>query len=143
MIRLLYRLLKLLQISKSDSLSEAIRDKRIEIAGSRGVFIDDRPVSSLLDRVPESEPAKPAEEDERTALDVSAIPPALRASRNCTLCLEERTDSCATECGHLFCWNCIVGWGREKVGAIHFQLNMKLISNIARVPTLSSIIIIG
>lgn len=70
----------------------------------------------MLDIVdPESEPAKPAEEDERTMLDVVSLPPAVRASRICTLCLEERTDTCSTECGHLFCWSCIVGWGREKV----------------------------
>ena len=79
-------------------------------------YLDDRRISLLLIvRDPEGEPAKPAEEDERTALDVTAIPTELRESRNCTLCLEERTDSCVTECGHLFCWNCIVGWGREKV----------------------------
>lgn len=70
----------------------------------------------MLDVVdPESEPAKPAEEDARTMLDVASLPPAVRASRTCTLCLEERTDTCSTECGHLFCWSCIIGWGREKV----------------------------
>jgi peroxin-10 len=83
-------------------------------------YLDDRRVSLLLNvKDPEGEPAKPAEEDERTALDVTAIPTELRASRICTLCLEERTDSCATECGHLFCWNCIVGWGREKVSIVY------------------------
>lgn len=56
-----------------------------------------------------------AEEDERTILDFTQIPPAVRGSRNCTLCLEERTATTSTECGHLFCWDCIVGWGREKV----------------------------
>jgi peroxin-10 len=115
MVRLLYRLIKFYQASKSGNLSDVSQGKRsVNSSASRDVFIDDRPVSSLLDQTPESEPAKPAEEDERTALDINAIPEALRASRNCTLCLEERTDSCATECGHLFCWNCIVGWGREK-----------------------------
>ena len=43
-----------------------------------------------------------------------AIPEDVRASRKCALCLEERTASTVTECGHLFCWTCIVGWGREK-----------------------------
>lgn len=83
---------------------------------SQETFIDDRPISSLIGpESPEGEPARPAEEDERTMLDVASIPDVLRAARNCTLCLEERTDSCSTECGHLFCWSCIVGWGREKV----------------------------
>lgn len=79
-------------------------------------YIDQTPISSLLNREDEEDSeAKPAEEDERTMLDIASIPLQARASRNCTLCLEERTDSCVTECGHLFCWNCIVGWGREKV----------------------------
>jgi len=73
------------------------------------------PVSEYLDADPANEPAKPAEEDVRTILDVTAIPDIKRTGRNCTLCLDERTDSCSTECGHLFCWNCIMGWGREKV----------------------------
>lgn len=83
---------------------------------SRETYLDDRPILSFLGpENPEGQPAKPAEEDERTMLDVASIPDAFRAARNCTLCLEERTDSCSTECGHLFCWSCIVGWGREKV----------------------------
>ncbi|KAF8887782.1 Pex12 amino terminal region-domain-containing protein [Infundibulicybe gibba] len=79
------------------------------------MFLDDRSVSTILGPdSASSDVATPAEEDKRTMLDVAAIPGALRAGRSCTLCLEERTDSCATECGHLFCWGCIVGWGREK-----------------------------
>ena len=85
------------------------------------IFIDDRRVSSMLETASQDDmPPLPAEEDERTVLDVSKIPAAVRAGRNCTLCLEERTASCATDCGHLFCWNCIVGWGREKVRALVF-----------------------
>lgn len=84
--------------------------------GEEDIFIDDRRVTSMLEVANQDDaPVVPAEEDEGTILDVSRIPPAVRASRNCTLCLEERTASCATECGHMFCWNCIVGWGREKV----------------------------
>ncbi|KAK0535865.1 peroxisome biogenesis factor 10 [Tilletia horrida] len=36
----------------------------------------------------------------------------------CTLCMEQRTpergNSAVTECGHIFCWDCITGWAREK-----------------------------
>lgn len=111
--RLVYRLIRCLR-SRAQDASGKSRGKR-NLDGTREMFIDDRLVSTMLEHVdPENVPVKPAEEDENTALDISAIPARARASRTCTLCLEERTDSCATECGHLFCWNCIVGWGREK-----------------------------
>jgi len=115
-VRLLHRLISFLRGACAKAWSETSKGKQsITSSHSTETYIDDRPVSSFLGPVdPEGEPAKPAEDDERTILDVGTISPAIRAGRNCTLCLEERTDSCATECGHLFCWSCIVGWGREK-----------------------------
>ncbi|KAJ7785763.1 Pex12 amino terminal region-domain-containing protein [Mycena metata] len=112
-VRLLHRLTVFLRSNLATEPS-TVKGKQRD-SNTQETFLDERPVSAFLGPVdPEGEPAKPAEEDERTMLDVSSIPDALRAGRNCTLCLEERTDSCATECGHLFCWSCIVGWGREK-----------------------------
>lgn len=36
----------------------------------------------------------------------------------CTLCMEQREPqkgtSAVTECGHVFCWDCILGWSKEK-----------------------------
>lgn len=34
--------------------------------------------------------------------------------RKCTLCLGELKDPSTTRCGHIFCWECISGWAREK-----------------------------
>jgi peroxin-10 len=34
--------------------------------------------------------------------------------RKCTLCLEELKDPAATQCGHVFCWECIGDWVKEK-----------------------------
>ncbi|KAJ7293841.1 Pex12 amino terminal region-domain-containing protein [Mycena rebaudengoi] len=112
-VRLLHRLVVFLRRTSSEK-SPTVKGKQRK-STTPETFIDERPVSNFLGPVdPEGEPARPAEEDERTMLDIASIPDALRAGRNCTLCLEERTDSCSTECGHLFCWSCIVGWGREK-----------------------------
>ncbi|KIY66035.1 peroxisome assembly protein per8, partial [Cylindrobasidium torrendii FP15055 ss-10] len=83
-------------------------------APTQETFLDDRPISSLTAYTEADDYVKPAEDDTGTALDIPSIAPDARTNRNCTLCLEERTDSCATECGHLFCWSCIMGWGREK-----------------------------
>ncbi|KAJ7171881.1 Pex12 amino terminal region-domain-containing protein [Mycena crocata] len=113
-VRLLHRLVMFLRQNLTAE-SSTVKGRQRDHRDTQETFIDERPVSNFLGPVdPEGEPAKPAEEDERTMLDIVSIPAALRAGRNCTLCLEERTDSCVTECGHLFCWSCIVGWGREK-----------------------------
>ncbi|EKM60741.1 uncharacterized protein PHACADRAFT_133481 [Phanerochaete carnosa HHB-10118-sp] len=113
-IRLLYRLTTFMRSLRAEDGPKSAEGKR-HADDSHETYIDDAPVSTMLGpHNLDDQPVIPAEEDERTALDIASIPSALRASRNCTLCLEERTSSCATECGHLFCWSCIVGWGREK-----------------------------
>lgn len=34
--------------------------------------------------------------------------------RKCTLCLEAYKDPSVTTCGHVFCWECVTDWVREK-----------------------------
>lgn len=123
-IRLLYRLVTYLRSTSSTADLRGIAAGKAPVSHEAETFIDDRSVTTLLANPadPDTEPVLPAEEDERTWLDVTEIPADARESRKCTLCLEERTASCATECGHLFCWSCIVGWGREKVCGSYYVL---------------------
>ena len=122
LIRLIYRLGTALRDLRRSSVTNqsvhlslkgtgpARREGRTEAS------IDSIPISDVLGSMPdESSPPKPAEEDENTYLDFARIPDDVRARRMCTLCLEERTSTCSTECGHLFCWPCIASWAREKV----------------------------
>lgn len=137
-IRLIYRGVKALQ-QLGPEAAPTKGKAPTRPASDEETFLDHRPVSTLLGPAdPESEPARPAEDDEHTMLDIPSIPDVLRASRNCTLCLEERTDSCSTECGHLFCWSCIVGWGREKVGSASLQWLGIDIYSTGRVPVMST-----
>lgn len=36
------------------------------------------------------------------------------ASRTCVLCLNAMMDPSCAPCGHLFCWNCIINWCKER-----------------------------
>ncbi|CAN0231491.1 unnamed protein product [Ectocarpus sp. 12 AP-2014] len=52
-------------------------------------------------------PRVPAATRGRTPTDVALFPP---SRRRCSLCMSNRENVAATPCGHLFCWECIVGW---------------------------------
>lgn len=113
-VRLVHRLASSIRSKYTTGSDASLSNAATNV--DKEMLLDDRPVSSLISRpAPEDEQVRSAENDEGTILDIGAIPEAIRAGRNCTLCLEERTNTCSTECGHLFCWDCIVGWGREKV----------------------------
>lgn len=111
-IRLLHRLVTFLRSSSANTSTTRAREKQRE---QDELLLDGRRVADLLDvRSQDAALEHDAEDDAYTVLDLRAVPDAQRSGRRCVLCLEERTASCATECGHLFCWTCIVGWGREK-----------------------------
>lgn len=42
--------------------------------------------------------------------ETAATPSSQRSRRKCALCLGDRIAPAATPCGHVFCWECIVGW---------------------------------
>ncbi|KAH9836547.1 peroxisome assembly protein per8 [Rhodofomes roseus] len=129
-VRLIHRLVSFIRSS-----AKADAGGSVELKGKRPVddheeiYIDDRPVSIMIGRANSDETLQlTTEEDERTVLDFSQIPPVARGSRNCSLCLDERTATTSTECGHLFCWDCIVGWGREKAECPLCRQSLKLTS---------------
>jgi len=120
-IRLMYRLQTLVAsvLPTSDIRSPALATEgQHDSPSGRSTNIDFTPIPTL---VPRSLVAAADGEDgkdlwgDRTVLDVESLPVETRAGRRCALCLEERTASTVTECGHVFCWTCIVAWGREKV----------------------------
>ena len=48
--------------------------------------------------------------------DENVLPYIPAGSRRCPLCLDPMKDPTAADCGHLFCWTCILRWTGEAVG---------------------------
>ena len=122
LVRLIHRLITILRSLKTSQKASPTRGS-YSAEESSGATIDGIPITEVLENLPDdsSEPVK-AEDDQQTIMQFSSVSSDERARRNCTLCLEERTATCSTECGHLFCWTCIVGWGREKVSRLPWVL---------------------
>lgn len=150
-VRLAYRLYTLLSplvpsptslfTSNTESENTSAQDVQLQKQQEKETFVDGESISSLVP--PFIGPADAGGQDDdgkdfwgdRTVLDLDAneataseaekeIVGEIHASRKCALCLEERTASSVTECGHVFCWTCVVGWAREKVITIYLIMRL-------------------
>lgn len=120
-LRLLHRLYSFLKSATEPveelAVASAEEEKADQGNALQPVTLDSTSISKVSIAVKQAESSTEViepESDPHTLLDVAQVPPNDRAGRKCPLCLEERTGSTSTECGHVFCWGCIVGWGREK-----------------------------
>jgi peroxin-10 len=115
LIRLAYRFFTSIRALRSSS-GQGVKRPIENVSGAEELRIDGRAVADILDAIEtDSSTAEASEYDQFTVLEIPKMSSQVRAGRVCTLCLEERRGTCVTECGHLFDWDCIYGWGREKV----------------------------
>ncbi|CAM9419136.1 unnamed protein product, partial [Scytosiphon promiscuus] len=97
------------RVAAGTALSERFSDRGAEAAAAGGVGAQGGLAGSAEgdNEAPPSLPRVPAVTPERDATNVALFP---SSRRRCSLCMSSRENAAATPCGHLFCWDCIVGW---------------------------------
>ncbi|KAG8934900.1 peroxisome biogenesis factor 10 [Tulasnella sp. 419] len=126
-LRLLHRLYTFLKTLTPEPQDDKQKAMLCEDASGRRSYgttdgkpephIDSEPVSAMIARSKATETEEGSEDrdnDPDSYLDLVELDQSQRSSRRCALCLEQRRSTTVTECGHLFCWTCVVSWSREK-----------------------------
>lgn len=57
--------------------------------------------------------------------DPAQLPYIKESSRSCMLCLCPMVDPCCATCGHIFCWDCIIDWCKEREECPLCRANIK------------------
>ena len=111
--------------SEDAELARKGSDPAIAKTIASNFMIDGRPVDLASLGTTDGDQAPTGIDDVSASTPHSILPKSalVNPDRQCPLCLapsglaEESGGTCATECGHVFCWSCIQDWGAEKVSA--------------------------
>lgn len=104
-------LLKVKEYTDEKGQSELEKELSAQQNNSHSTFFRVKQLQNLHDYIEQHEEVlKKVVVDLSDPLQLPYIP---EASRSCMLCLSPMVDPSLANCGHMFCWECIVDWVRE------------------------------